>query len=176
MDELRRPEADFDRRDAPRERGFAARQAAWRSFEDLAVHELYAVLRLRCEVFVVEQGCAYADIDGHDGSARHLLVWAEPAGKLAGCLRVFGPGFDGPCARIGRVATAAAARGTGLGRWMMGEAFAEIQRRFGAVAIEIAAQAEAERFYAGLGFVRVSGDYREDGIAHCNMRRAAACA
>ncbi len=166
--------ADFQLNDDARRPLMGRPRVTWKAFDDLEVRELYALLRLRCDVFVVEQRCAYADIDGHDGSARHLLVWLADAAELAGCLRVFGPGFGGPCARIGRVATAAATRRTGLGRWMMVEAFAEIDRGFGTVPIEIGAQVEVERFYAGLGFVRASADYWEDGIAHCVMRRAGA--
>lgn len=145
-------------------------RAAWKAFDELEAGELYALLRLRGDVFVVEQTCPYADIDGKDGSALHLMVRVGNASELAGCLRVFAPGILGPSARIGRVATAAALRGTGLGRWMMGEALAEIERRFGKAAVEISAQVQAEGFYAALGFERVSADYPEDGIAHCDMR------
>ena len=142
----------------------------WKRFEEFDVRELYAVLQLRSDVFVVEQNCAYPDIDGQDTAAIHLL--ARAAGDLAplsGCLRIFGPGGDGAPARIGRVVTARAARGQGLGRRMMVEALAEIERRFGGCAVEISAQVESESFYTGLGFRRVSEDYDEDGIAHCTM-------
>lgn len=146
-------------------------RAFWRAFEDLSVDELYALLRLRCDVFVVEQQCAYLDVDGSDPFARHLLAWLPGRLELAGCLRVFGPDKGRPFARIGRVATAAPIRRTGLGRWMMGEAFAEIERRFGSTPIEISAQTAVERFYADLGFVQASAEFREDGIPHRIMRR-----
>ncbi len=142
----------------------------WSSFADLGRDELYALLKLRADVFVVEQRCAYADIDGCDPDAHHLLVWTADHEDLAGCLRVFGPASDDRRAHIGRVATAAFARGRGLGRWMMSEAMAESARRFGPAKIEIAAQVAAEPFYAALGFRRCSVDFDEDGIAHCMMR------
>ena len=142
----------------------------WSGFAGLEGRDLYALLKLRAEVFVVEQRCAYADIDGRDPDAFHLLAWIAGRTDLAGCLRLFGPEVDDPCARIGRVATAAFARGRGLGRWMMREALAEGARRFGPVGIEIAAQVAAEPFYASLGFRRCSADYDEDGIMHCTMR------
>ena len=141
----------------------------WSSFADLGRDELYALLRLRADVFVVEQRCAYADIDGRDPDAHHLLVWTADRADLAGCLRVFGPASDDRRAHIGRVATAAFARGRGLGRWMMSEAMAESARRFGAVGIEIGAQSRLEGFYRSLGFVRTGDDYMEDGIPHCPM-------
>jgi len=143
---------------------------AWRSFDEFGVHELHAVLRLRCEVFVVEQGCPYADVDGRDPEADHLLAWGGD-GALAGCLRIFRPGCDGAPAGIGRVVTAPAARRTGLGRWLMRQALAEIERRHGPVAVEISAQVRLERFYAELGFVPASEPYDEDGIPHRRMRR-----
>ena len=142
----------------------------WKTFEELETRELYALLQLRSAVFVVEQNCPFADIDGKDGSALHLMVLAADGGDMAGCLRVFAPA-PGRVARIGRVATAAAFRGTGLGRWMMREAFSEIDRRFGTGPIELSAQVQVEPFYAALGFERVSADYLEDAIAHCDMRR-----
>jgi ElaA protein len=142
----------------------------WSSFADLGRDELYALLKLRADVFVVEQRCAYADIDGRDPDARHLLVWTTGREDLAGCLRVFAPGSGTSDVRIGRVATAAFARGRGLGRWMMSEALAESARRFGATGIELDAQVASEAFYGRLGFRRVSADFDEDGIMHCTMR------
>jgi ElaA protein len=141
----------------------------WRSFEALKPAELHAVLKLRCEVFIVEQACAYADIDGKDPLARHLLAYVGP--ELIGCLRVFAPDGAGAAARIGRVVIAPPARGTGLGRRLMRRALAEIDARFGPVPVELSAQAHLEAFYASLGFERVSETYLEDDIPHCDMRR-----
>jgi ElaA protein len=146
------------------------RQCAWRSFEQLSAAELYSLLRLRCEVFVVEQRCAYLDIDGCDQQADHLLAW-DSGNRLCGYLRVFGP--DGPdaAARIGRIVTSSADRGAGLGRWLVQEALDFVGRQHGDVPIKIAAQTYLERFYADFGFKRSSPDYSEDGILHCDMLR-----
>lgn len=143
-------------------------RSRWSTFESLGTADLYAVLHLRNAVFVVEQRCAYLDVDGLDPAALHLLAWTDGHETLAGTLRLFGPDAD-EHARIGRVATAPEVRGLGLGRWLMREAIAECGRRFGTVPIAIGAQVEVERFYAGLGFVRSSPDYDEDGITHCRM-------
>jgi ElaA protein len=143
----------------------------WRAFEALAVGELYALLRLRADIFVVEQNCVFAEIDGKDEAALHLLAMAGD--RLGGYLRVFPPGA-GDAARIGRVVVARELRSTGLGRRLMAEALDEIARRMGPVPVELSAQAHLERFYAGFGFVRVSDDYLEDDILHCDMRRETA--
>ena len=148
------------------------RQHAWRSFKQLSATELYSLLRLRCEVFVVEQQCAYLDIDGCDPQAHHLLAW-DSGNRLSGYLRVFGPGEPDAAARIGRLVTSPRDRGTGLGRWLMREAVDFVARHYGAVPIRISAQTQLERFYADFGFARSSPDYLEDGILHCDMFRIA---
>jgi len=130
------------------------------------------VLRLRADVFVVEQACVFAEIDGRDPEALHLLARIPGSDGLAGTLRLFPP-KRGARASIGRVATATSARGLGLGRAIMMEGVAEARRRFGGTPVEIGAQARLEAFYAGLGFVRTSPDYDEDGILHCTMVRDA---
>ena len=141
---------------------------AWRAFEALSARELHDLLKLRADVFVVEQTCVFAEIDGHDPEARHLLARAAEGGPLVGTLRLFPPDAAGR-AVIGRVVTASAARGTGIGRALMAEGIAEARRRFGPAPIAIGAQARLERFYAGFGFVRAGEDYLEDGIVHCAM-------
>ena len=142
----------------------------WRDFDDLRPAELHALLKLRCDVFVVEQNCAYPDIDGKDPLARHLLCY--DGADLIGCLRIFAPGVAGHAARIGRVVVAPPARGTGLGRRLMQAALDEIEVRHGKVPVALSAQLYLEAFYASLGFVRVSETYLEDDIPHCDMRRA----
>lgn len=127
------------------------------------------MLKLRADVFVVEQACVFPEIDGRDPRALHLLARTTDGGPLAGTLRLFPP--DGATGRavIGRVATAPAARGTGLGRALMAEGIGEARRRYGPAPVAIGAQARLERLYAGFGFVRTGEDYMEDGIAHCAM-------
>ena len=146
-----------------------AERLVWRDFPALRPEELHAVLRLRCEVFIVEQACAYADIDGADPLARHLL--ALVGADLAGCLRIFAPGITGSAARIGRIVVARPQRGTGLGRRLIAAGLTEIERLHGPVPVDLSAQSHLERFYAALGFVRISPDYLEDGIPHCDMRK-----
>ena len=143
----------------------------WRAFDALTARELHDLLKLRADVFVVEQACIFADIDGRDPEARHLLARGGDHDALAGTLRLFGPKAERGMAVIGRVATALTARGTGLGRALMAEGIAEAKRRFGAVPIEIGAQSRLEAFYRSLGFVRAGEDYIEDGIPHCAMTR-----
>jgi ElaA protein len=143
---------------------------AWHSFQELTTGELYQLLRLRSQVFVVEQNCAYLDIDGNDHAAHHLLAWDADC-ALTGYLRVFAPDHQNAAARIGRVVTSRAHRGTGLGHWLMGEALIFIAQRYGEVEVELSAQAHLEQFYARFGFARTSENYIEDGIPHCKMQR-----
>lgn len=143
----------------------------WRSFHQLSATELYSLLRLRCEVFVVEQQCPYLDIDGRDLEADHLLAWGA-ADRLSGYLRVLPPAQTVGAAQIGRIVTAPDERGTGLGRWMLQEALRFIAQQHGGVSVKLSAQVYLERFYAGFGFRRSSGDYSEDGILHCDMVRS----
>ena len=133
--------------------------------------EVHDLLRLRMDVFVVEQACAFAEIDGADPKATHLRVFVGNA--LAGCLRVFAPSEPVECARIGRVATARAHRGGGLGHRMMVEALRFCAERFAGHAIDLSAQAHLTGFYARHGFTPVSEPYLEDGIPHLDMRRPA---
>ncbi len=142
---------------------------AWRSFDALTVRELYDLLRLRADVFVVEQRCIFVDIDGRDPEALHLLARSTENTSLLGTLRLFPPHPDAGQVRIGRVATTLRARGAGLGRAMMIEGLAETQRRFGPVPVRLEAQSRLEAFYRSLGFARASEDYVEDGILHCAM-------
>ena len=142
---------------------------AWRSFDALTVSELHDMLRLRADVFIVEQACVFRDIDGRDPVALHLLAYPTQNAGLLGTLRLFPPHLGAEQVRIGRVATALQVRGAGLGRAMMVEALAETERRFGPVPVRIEAQSRLEAFYRSLGFARASEDYDEDGIFHCAM-------
>jgi ElaA protein len=147
----------------------------WSSFADLTAAQLYAMLALRQEVFVLEQACLYPDIDGLDPGAHHLLGWRSRDGKqqLAAHLRCLAPGAKYEEMSIGRVVTSPAARGTGLGRELVAQGIALARRQHPGHAIRIGAQAHLERFYAGFGFVTVSEPYDEDGILHIDMVLAA---
>ena len=145
----------------------------WSRFSELAPADLYAVVRLREAVFIVEQNCPYPDSDGRDPNAWHLLGWEERSGgrALVAYARIFEPGVRYDEGSIGRVVTAPDVRGTGKGRALMAEAL----RRFDSLApgqpIRIAAQRRLEDFYLGLGFRTVSDPYEEDGIIHVDMLR-----
>ena len=157
--------------------GRPALRALWCDFADLDIYRLHALLRLRVDVFVVEQECAYPEIDGRDPDALHLLVEEEESGNLAACLRLFAPlpppEGDGHC-HLGRIVTAPAWRGTGLGATLLELGIAECSRAFPQADIHLAAQAHLREFYARFGFMTVSDVYDEDGIPHIDMRRQCA--
>jgi ElaA protein len=146
----------------------------WSGFADLTVAQLYEMLALRQQVFVLEQTCLYPDIDGLDPGAHHLLGWATLDGRreLAASLRCLAPGAKYEEMSLGRVVTSPAARGTGLGRELVAQGIACAEQLHPGHAIRIGAQAHLERFYAGFGFVTVSEPYDEDGIMHVDMLRA----
>jgi ElaA protein len=136
-----------------------------RAFEELTIDELYAIIALREQVFVVEQRCAYLDADGVDPRCRHL--WAHDGGEIVAYLRLVPPGVRYDETSIGRVIVAQRMRGTGLGRELMRRGLATA----GAVPVRLGAQAHLEKFYTDLGFRRVSDVYDEDGIPHIQMLR-----
>ncbi|KQV88841.1 GNAT family N-acetyltransferase [Pelomonas sp. Root1237] len=139
-------------------------------FDELSVQQLYSVLALRSEVFVVEQNCVFLDIDGLDPQTWHLLGSGDD-GKLKAYARLIPPGLKAPEALIGRVVTSPAARSGGVGRALMAEALVHCARLWPAHAITLHAQAHLERFYASFGFVSVGEQYIEDGIPHVEMRK-----
>jgi ElaA protein len=145
----------------------------WSSFSDLDIHTLYAVLRLRQEVFVVEQTCPYLDADGADARAFHLLAWSDDT--LAAYLRVFAPGTTShPEAVIGRVIVARPFRGRGLSRELMHRAHDHIDQLFGPTPIFLSAQAHLEGLYGSVGYRVCGPGYDEDDIPHLPMRRPGA--
>ena len=149
--------------------------ASWQfsRFRDLSVDDLYAIVRLREAVFIIEQNCPYPDADGRDPLAWHLLGWRDgPDGKeLVAYARIFEPGIRYHEASIGRIVTAPVVRGTGLGRQLMVEALNRVEKLAPMQRIKIAAQRRLENFYKGFGFETVSDPYEEDGIIHVDMMR-----
>lgn len=141
------------------------------AFDQLDVHTLYAVLRLRTEVFVLEQQCLFQDMDDTDQQAMHLLG-RDGAGRLSGYARCFGPGAKFAEASIGRVITAPHARGSGAGHVLMREAIGRLHNHWGPQPIRIGAQARLRAFYEAHGFAVASAPYDEDGIPHIEMLRA----
>lgn len=142
----------------------------WSSFAELSNRQLYALLAARSAVFVVEQGCAYQDLDGYDVEASHLIAWH--ADEVVACLRVLLPGAKYAEPSIGRVLTARPFRGTGLGRELMRRGVQHVDESYPGRATRIGAQAHLEKFYAQFGFVKASDTYVEDGIPHIEMLRA----
>lgn len=146
----------------------------WEAFGALEAREAYAMLKLRSDVFVVEQNCVYGDIDGLDFDAWHLFAWSERDGvrELAGYLRVLVPDADDADVRIGRVVTAPNHRGIKLGNALLERAIAQIARQWPHVAMRLHAQAHLQKFYGAFGFAPVGEIHDEDGIPHVWMRSA----
>ncbi|MFP6558511.1 GNAT family N-acetyltransferase [Paraburkholderia sp. B3] len=144
----------------------------WRAFDALDPREIYAMLRARSEVFVMEQECVYGDIDGLDTGAWHLFAW-DTAGErpvLAGYLRVLLPDADDPDVRIGRVLTTAGYRGIKLGNALLERSIHHIAQQWPDVPMRLHAQAHLQKFYGAFGFRPVSEIHDEDGIPHVWMR------
>jgi predicted GNAT family N-acyltransferase len=133
-------------------------------FAELTPFELYALCRLRVDVFVVEQDCAYPELDGRDVEPATVHLWLEFDGEVAATIRVLD---DGASRAIGRVATATAFRGQGLAARLITEGIALC----GDVPITLGAQAHLESWYERFGFRRSGPGYVEDGIPHVPMRR-----
>ena len=144
-----------------------------RAFAELSTSELYGLLKLRQEVFVVEQSCPYLDADGLDAAASHLFAVDSDGSAMLACARLFAPGVRELEAVIGRVVTAPSVRRSGAGRELMRRAIAAIEDAHGPVPIRIGAQKYLERFYGSFGFARDGEDYLEDGIPHLHMLRRA---
>ncbi|MCX4219258.1 MULTISPECIES: GNAT family N-acetyltransferase [unclassified Pseudomonas] len=139
---------------------------------DLGLEQLYAILKLRSEVFVVEQRCAYLDPDGQDldGDTCHLMGW--DGNQLVAYLRLLDPESQGGDVVIGRVLTAPAGRGKGLGHEMMEQALKQAEKRWPEVPIYLSAQAHLQGYYGRYGFVVAGEEYLEDDIPHIGMRRS----
>ena len=152
----------------------SAASLTWRvvAFDALTTHELYALLQLRSEVFVVEQACVFQDLDGADAQALHLLGWL-PQGRLVAYARCFAAGVKFAESSIGRVVTHDDVRGSGAGHALMQKAVACLTQHWGAQPIRIGAQARLEAFYQQHGFETTGAPYLEDGIAHIEMLRLA---
>ncbi|MDR3415478.1 MAG: GNAT family N-acetyltransferase [Nevskia sp.] len=142
----------------------------WLCWDELSTDLLYRLLRLRSEVFVVEQACAFQDLDGLDPRCEHLCG-CDAAGDLLAYARLLPPGLKYPEASLGRLVTAPGVRRTGLGRELMRQALDGCRRRYPDQPLRIGAQQRLERFYAGFGFAAVAAPYLEDGIVHVDMLR-----
>ena len=145
----------------------------WRHFSALSSTELYALLALRQQVFVLEQRCLYPDIDGLDEEAHHLLGWRVVDGqrRLAACLRALAPEVKFAELSLGRVLTSPEARGAGIGRDLVARGIVHAEATWPGQRIRIGAQRHLADFYASFGFVAIGAPYDEDGIPHIDMLR-----
>lgn len=137
-------------------------------FQELTVDQLYAILRARSAVFVVEQNCPYLDMDDADQISLHLIAWTEDQ-KVAAYLRIVPPGVKYAEASLGRVITSDFARGTGIGKSLLNRGIAACKEAHPSDPIRIGAQQYLEKFYQSFGFVTVSDMYLEDDIPHIEM-------
>ncbi len=139
-----------------------------RPFSQLSLDQLYAIMVIRQEIFVVEQDCPYLDADGKDQESWHLMGFDE--GKLAAYTRLVPQGLSYPeYVSIGRVVVAMDSRGKGYGKILMEESIRRCRDVFGEQAIKISAQSHLEAFYRSLGFEPTGAEYLEDGIPHMAM-------
>ena len=136
-----------------------------KKFDELTVEELYEILRVRAEVFVVEQNCVYQDLDGVDQAAYHVYI--KESDEIVAYLRVIGRGKRLDEVSVGRVISTK--RHKGLGSRLMTVGFAVARDKFGAERVKVGAQVQAKAFYDSLGFRAVSQEYIEDGIPHIYM-------
>ena len=143
----------------------------FKSFDQLSVKELYAILRLRNEVFVVEQNCVYQDADNIDEISFHIAGW-DGTSLVAYC-RVIPPGVTFEDASIGRVVTSPGYRNTGAGRELMKLGIQFTIEQFNCHYITISAQLYLQKFYESLGFVKMGDAYLEDKIPHIKMQLTA---
>lgn len=142
-----------------------------KSFNNLTATELYLILQLRNEIFVVEQNCPYQDCDGKDFEGFHLCCFKEK--KLVAYARLLPKGVSyNDAASIGRVVVDASERGKSLGKELMKKSIKFIDLIFGKVDVKIGAQSYLRRFYESLSFDQVLGtqEYLEDGIPHLTMQ------
>ena len=139
---------------------------------DLSKEQLYSILQLRTEVFVVEQKCPYQEVDGRDleGDTCHLMGWRDD--RLVAYLRLLDPESQGGDVVIGRVVIAPEARGQGLGHALMSEALKQAEKFWPQVSIYLSAQAHLQAYYGRYGFEVVGEVYLEDDIPHIGMRKS----
>ena len=139
----------------------------WKNFEELSIDELYAVLHLRQEVFIVEQECPYLDADNSDQNAFHLLCYED--NKLIAYLRAFKPGVKYEGSSMGRIVTEINSRGLGLGKEITKEGVKFLNKEYPNQEIVISAQHRLKNFYTDLGFIPRGEVYLEDDIDHIQM-------
>jgi ElaA protein len=145
------------------------------TFSQLSTEQLYELIKLRVDVFVVEQTCPYPDLDNKDRAegAHHLLGYRH--GKIIAYSRLLGPGISYKNVSFGRVAIDKSSRGTGLGQELISTALDHCQTLWPNQSIDIGAQEYLFEFYKGYGFKAISEVYLEDDIPHVDMRLSKSC-
>ena len=138
-------------------------------FSELSPLQLYQLLQLRVNVFIVEQNCPYPELDDKDHHPETYHLFAYQDEKVVACARLLSPGISYPQASIGRIATATKNRQAGLGKQLLNNALQQCQLHWPQEDIQIGAQAYLINFYQSFGFKRHSPDYLEDGIPHLDM-------
>ena len=138
-----------------------------KTFSELDTKDLYQILRLRSEVFVVEQDCVYQDIDNKDQNAIH--IYYKENDQIVAYTRIFKAGdyYENPC--IGRVVVSKKNRGKEIGKKIMIDSIEYIKQNIKGEKIELSAQKYLDKFYKDLGFYKIGEDYLEDGIPHQRM-------
>lgn len=139
-----------------------------KAFTELSQQELYRILAIRNEVFVVEQACAYQDLDDKDQQSKHLFYTTEQS-EIVAYARLLPPGLSFDVVSIGRILVAHSHRKHNLGRKLVSDAIAACGTLWPGYGIRIAAQSYLLNFYASFGFEKVGDEYLEDGIPHVDM-------
>ena len=138
-------------------------------FNDLTTKELYQMLQLRNEVFIVEQNCPFQDLDDKDFKSFHLMGFDTDSQKIVAYTRIVPAGISYTEASIGRVVTSSRARGEGIGKVLMEKSIQLLEELYGGVSIRIGAQYYLKKFYESFGFQAFGEIYLEDGIEHILM-------
>ncbi len=138
-------------------------------FNTLTPDELYSILKLRIEVFVIEQNCVFQDCDDKDQESYHYMGWQK--NKLVAYTRLMPAGLAYEEISIGRVVTSPIVRHSHIGKELMSNSIEKLHELFGKLSIKIGAQLYLKRFYESLGFIQCSKIYLEDGIKHIKMIR-----
>src|SRR5258706_15075443 len=141
-----------------------------KKFDELTAHELYSILQLRNEVFIIEQNCVYQDADNKDQTSYHFSGWMND--QLIAYTRLLPKGVAyNDYASIGRVVTSPSERGNGIGKELIQRSIEQLNNLFDSVPIKIGAQLYLKKFYSEFGFQQTSDIYLEDGIEHIEMIR-----
>ncbi len=140
-------------------------------FKNLLTTELYQILQLRNEVFIVEQNCPFQDLDDKDFKCYHLMGFDTDSQKVMAYTRIVPAGVSYEEASIGRVVTSPLARGSGIGKQLMQKSIELLEELYGGVSIKIGAQLYLKKYYESFGFEQLDEIYLEDGIEHILMIR-----